>query len=46
MSKIERVPVDSSMIYAVGYDAESQTLYAEFNSGKIYAYEEVEPDVF
>ena len=43
---LTRIPVDSSMIAAVAYDAENQRLYAEFNSGKIWAYEGVEPDVF
>ena len=46
MKKIERIPVDSSMVSAVGYDTESQDLYVEFNSGKIYCYQEVEPEVF
>jgi hypothetical protein len=45
-SRITRIPVDSSMIAAVGYDAETKTLYAEYNSGKIYAYEEVEAEIF
>ncbi len=33
-----RVPVRSSMINSVGYDAESQTLDIEFNNGSIYSY--------
>lgn len=47
MIKVTRVPVDSSMLSAIGYDAESQTLFAEFaTTGKIYAYEEVEQEIF
>jgi len=47
MIKVTRISVDSSMISAIGYDEESQTLFAEFvNTGKIYAYEEVEADIF
>lgn len=47
MIKVERIPVDSSMISAVAYDAKSQTLFAEYvNTGKIYAYEEVEQEIF
>lgn len=33
--------VESSMIHAVGYDAETQTLEVIFNSGGIYHYEDV-----
>ena len=39
-------PVDSSMIEAVGYDAETQTLEVLFNSGKRYAYHDVPQDVY
>jgi hypothetical protein len=40
--KIERIPVDSSMVSAVGYDAAEKTLYVEFvNTGYVYAYYEV-----
>lgn len=45
--KIKRIPVDSSMISAIGYDAEDKTLYAEFvNTGYIYAYHEVSQEEF
>ena len=41
-TKIKRIPVDSSMLSAIGYDAKEKTLYAEFaNTGNIYAYEGV-----
>lgn len=44
---IERIAVDSSMLNAVAYDEEEQILYAEFsNTGNIYAYYEVEKEVF
>ncbi len=33
--------VDSSMIYAVGYDDETKELEVVFNSGKIYRYKDV-----
>ena len=33
--------VESSMVHAVGYDAETQTLEVVFNSGRIYRYENV-----
>jgi hypothetical protein len=47
MIKVKRIPVDSSMISAIAYDKKSQTLFAEFvNTGKMYAYEEVEPEIF
>ena len=35
---MERVPVTSSMMRAVGYDSNSQTLEIEFNSGSVYNY--------
>jgi len=38
--------VDSSMIYAVGYDEENQILEAVFNSGKTYRYFDVPKDVY
>ena len=36
--------VESSMIHAVGYDPETQTLEVVFNSGQTYCYEDVPPD--
>ena len=41
---MERVPVTSSTIRSVGYDAESQTLEIEVTSGSIYQYFDV-PEV-
>jgi hypothetical protein len=39
-------PVESSMIHAVGYDDETQTLEVIFNSGRIYRYEDVPPEEY
>ncbi len=39
-------PVESSMIHAVGYDPERQLLEVAFNSGRVYCYEGVPPDVY
>lgn len=33
-----RLPVASSMINSVGYDAETQTLDVEFKDGRVYSY--------
>ncbi len=41
----ELVPVESSMIQAVGYDAAAQVMTVQFGSGKLYEYREVPPDV-
>lgn len=38
---MERTPVTSSNIYAVGYDADSQTLEIEFKNGAVYQYSSV-----
>ena len=38
--------VKSSMVYAVGYDADNQELELVFNSGKIFQYKDVPPDVY
>jgi len=47
MNPLTRIPVDSSMLSAVGYDEEEKILYAEFsNTGKIYAYPEVPKEEF
>lgn len=35
---MERTPVTSTNIRAIGYDADSQTLEIEFNSGSVYDY--------
>jgi len=38
--------INSSMIYAAGYDAQNLTLELVFNTGGIYRYFEVPPDVY
>jgi len=35
---MERTPVISSNIRAIGYDSDSQTLEVEFNHGSVYQY--------
>ena len=39
------VPVESSMIQAVGYDSKTRLLEVVFNSGQTYCYEAVPPEV-
>lgn len=43
---MKRTPVESSMIYDIGYDPETETLEIGFNSGTVYQYYDVEQDVF
>lgn len=38
--------VESSMIHAVGYDAETKTLEVVFNNGNIYRYQDVPPEEY
>ncbi|HGE72530.1 TPA: KTSC domain-containing protein [Candidatus Poribacteria bacterium] len=38
--------VESSMIHAVGYDPDTQTLEVVFNSGKAFQYYDVPPEVY
>lgn len=40
---MERVAVQSSMIQAVGYDAQTRVLEVAFNSGHVYRYTQVPP---
>lgn len=40
-----REPVSSSLVAAIGYDEESETLEVEFVSGAVYRYRGIEPDV-
>lgn len=40
------VQVDSSMIHAVGYDSAKQELEVVFNSGRIWRYTGVPPEVY
>lgn len=44
--KKELIQVESSMIYAVGYDEETQTLEVLFNSGRLYFYYDVPREVY
>src|SRR5262245_64035353 len=39
------VPVESSMIQAVGYDPKTRILEVVFNSGQTYCYDDVPPEV-
>ena len=45
MAKVPRTPVRSSVIAAVGYDAETAVLEVEFRSGDVYRYFAVPPSV-
>lgn len=38
---MERTPVSSSNILAIGYDADSEVLEVEFTSGAVYSYSSV-----
>lgn len=39
-------PVNSSMIAAIGYDVDSQTLSVEFSKGGTYEYADVPPEEY
>lgn len=41
---MERIPVKSSFLASVGYNAESSTLEVEFKSGRVYQYFGVIPE--
>ncbi len=43
---MERQQVESSMLRAVGYDAEKRILEVEFTSGGVYEYSDVPPEVY
>ena len=43
---MDLIKVDSSMIYAVGYDPETQTLEVVFNRTGVYIYEGVPQEVY
>ena len=43
---MERLPVESSNVKEVGYDAETKVLEVEFKSGGIYQYAGVQPEMF
>lgn len=38
---MERVPVSSSNVASIGYDADSSTLEIEFHNGSVYQYFDV-----
>lgn len=40
---MDRIPVSSSNLCAIGYDPDSQTLEVEFNNGRVYQYGGVPP---
>ena len=40
---MERTPVSSSNISAIGYDSDSETLEVEFTNGSVYSYSNVPP---
>jgi KTSC domain len=46
VSRIKRVPVESSAIATVGYSKKLRALEIEFRNGSIYRYLEVPPDVY
>lgn len=43
---MNRIPVSSSNVAAVGYDPNTQTLQVEFNSGSIYQYFDVPQTIY
>jgi hypothetical protein len=46
VSRIKRVPVESSALATVGYSKKLRALEIEFRNGAIYRYLEVEPSVY
>lgn len=42
---MQRVPVESSNVRAVGYDPATKVLEVEFTSGSAYAYDDVPAEV-
>lgn len=44
--RIEMIPMESSMIDSAGYDEETRCLQVMFNTGQVYCYEDVPPEVF
>jgi hypothetical protein len=43
---MERQPVTSSNLAAVGYDPDTETLEVEFKNGSVYTYSAVPADVY
>lgn len=46
VSRIKRVPIESSALATVGYSRRLRALEIEFRNGAIYRYLDVEPDVY
>jgi hypothetical protein len=46
VSRIRRVPVDSTALATVGYSRRLRALEIEFRNGAVYRYLEVGPDVY
>ena len=46
MQNIEMIPVSSSNVESIGYDAETQTLQIRFLNGGVYLYRNVPPMEF
>lgn len=43
---MQRLPVESSDLVSIGYDARERVLEIEFKEGRIYQYLDVEPDIY
>ena len=43
---MERIPVQSSNLFSVGYDSQTSILEIEFNNGSIYQYSGVPQEVY
>lgn len=43
---MNRTPVKSSYLAAIGYDAAAQTLDVEFKTGRVYRYQEFTPEMW
>ncbi|GJG89852.1 hypothetical protein tb265_50330 [Gemmatimonadetes bacterium T265] len=46
ISPVDRTPVTSSNLAAIGYDASSRTLEVEFTNGSVYQYSGVPQHVY
>jgi hypothetical protein len=46
VSRIKRMPVESTALAAIGYSKKLRSLEIEFRNGAIYRYLEVEPEVY
>lgn len=43
---VEFIPVDSSNIEAIGYNSIDEILFVKFNSGGLYSYYRITPELF